>query len=407
MMGPEGGHVKPGVFAPLRVANYRWLWIGQFVSMIGDKINQIAMAMMVYAVTGSMFQMGLMLGITLLPAALFGLLAGVYVDRWDRRRTMIWADLIRAGLVAVIPFVARFGIGWVYAIAFIVSTVSLFFIPAKRAIIPDLVPTDELMAANSLDDTAEAVAEFAGLAVGAALVALLGHAMAFGVDAVSFVFSAIMIARISLPRRVVEAEEGMSSVWSEAADGLRFIWNSAVLRDLIGVYASAAVFAAGAIALSYALALQRYNAGAPGVALLDAAVTAGTILGALAVGRSGAGRAGAKFLLGIAAFGLSLFAIAFTQTIWAAVPFLVACGVANMWFVVPATTILQARSTGPVRGRVMAASTSVNRIAMVAGVIAVGALADSVSLQWVVAGVGTGAMLVALAGSLQVSLREA
>jgi MFS family permease len=362
---------------------------------------------MVYAVTGSMFQMGLMLGITLLPAALFGLLAGVYVDRWDRRRTMIWADLIRAGLVAVIPFVARFGIGWVYAIAFIVSTVSLFFIPAKRAIIPDLVPTDELMAANSLDDTAEAVAEFAGLAVGAALVALLGHAMAFGVDAVSFVFSAIMIARISLPRRVVEAEEGTASVWSEAADGLRFIWNSAVLRDLIGVYASAAVFAAGAIALSYALALQRYNAGAPGVALLDAAVTAGTILGALAVGRSGAGRAGAKFLLGIAAFGLSLFAIAFTQTIWAAVPFLVACGVANMWFVVPATTILQARSIGPVRGRVMAASTSVNRIAMVAGVIAVGALADSVPLEWVVAGVGAGAMLVALAGSLQVSLREA
>ena len=399
--------MKPGVFAPLRVANYRWLWIGQFVSMIGDKINQIAMAMMVYAVTGSMFQMGLMLGITLLPAALFGLLAGVYVDRWDRRLTMIWADLIRAGLVAVIPFVARFGIGWVYVIAFIVSSVSLFFIPAKRAIIPDLVPADELMAANSLDDTAEAVAEFAGLAVGAALVALLGHAMAFGVDAVSFVFSAIMIARISLPRRVVEAEEGMSSVWSEAADGLRFIWNSAVLRDLIGVYASAAVFAAGAIALSYALALQRYNAGAPGVALLDAAVTAGTILGALAVGRSGAGRAGAKFLLGIAAFGLSLFAIAFTQTIWAAVPFLVACGVANMWFVVPATTILQARSTGPVRGRVMAASTSVNRIAMVAGVIAVGALADSVPLEWVVAGVGAGAILVALAGSLQASLREA
>ena len=180
-----------------------------------------------------------------------------------------------------------------------------------------------------------------------------------------------------------------------------------MLRDLIGVYASAAVFAAGAIALSYALALQRYNAGAPGVALLDAAVTAGTILGALAVGRSGEGRAGAKFLVGIAGFGLSLIAVAFTQTIWAAVPFLVVCGVANMWFVVPATTILQTRSTGPVRGRVMAASTSVNRIAMVAGVIAVGALADSVSLEWVVAGVGAGAMLVALAGSLQVSLREA
>jgi DHA3 family macrolide efflux protein-like MFS transporter len=403
----ERGPMRQGVFAPLRVVNYRWLWIGQFVSMIGDKINQIAMAMMVYAVTGSMLHMGFMLGVTLLPAALFGLLAGVYVDRWDRRMTMIGADLIRAVLVGLIPVVARFGIGWVYAIAFVVSSVSLFFIPAKRAIIPDLVPGDELMAANSLDDASEAVAEFAGLAVGAALVALLGYATAFAVDAVSFVFSAVMIARISLPHVRAAAETAASSVWAEAAEGLRYIARSDVLRNLIGVYASAAVFAAGAIALCYALALQRYSAGAPGVALLDAAMTAGTILGALAVGRSKAGNAGRKFLIGIACVGLALSAVAFAQTIWVAVPLLALAGVANMWFVIPATTILQTRSEDSVRGRVMAASTSVNRIAMVAGVIAIGALAEAVPIAWVTAGIGVGAMLVALVGSLQVPLREA
>ena len=399
--------MKPGVFAPLRVVNYRWLWIGQFVSVIGDKINQIAMAMMVYAVTGSMLQMGLMLGITLLPAALFGLFAGVYVDRWDRRRTMVAADLVRGVLVGLIPLVARFGIGWVYVIAFVVSSVSLFFVPAKRAIIPDLVPADELMAANSLDDASEAVAEFAGLAVGATLVALLGYAAAFGIDAVSFVFSAIMISRISLPRARTAAEPVKTGVLAEAVEGLRFIWKSDVLRNLIGVYALAAVFGAGAIALSYALALKRFEAGAPGVALLDAAVTAGAILGALAVGRSGAGRAGAKFLMGIAGFGLSLVALAFAETIWVAVPLLALGGVANMWFVIPATTILQTRTADSVRGRVMAASTSVNRVAMVASVIAVGALSDSVPLEWVAAGVGVGALLAALAGSLQASLREA
>jgi MFS family permease len=398
--------VKPGVFAPLRVLNYRWLWIGQFVSMIGDKIHQIAMAMLVYSVTGSMFQMGLMLGITLLPAALFGLLAGVYVDRWDRRTTMIVADLVRAILVATIPFVARFGIGWVYAIAFIVSTVSLFFIPAKRAMIPDLVPADELMAANSLDDTSEAIAEFAGLAVGAAMVATLGSAAAFGIDAVSFVFSAIMISRISI-QAVQAAETVTAGVWSEAAEGLRYIWKNAVLRDLIGVYALAAVFAAGSIAVVYALALQRYNAGAPGVALLDAAITAGTIVGALAVGRSGAERPGRKFLLGIGGFGLALAAVSLAQTIWVAVPLLALCGVANMWFVVPATTVLQTRSSVPVRGRVMAASSSVNRIAAVAGVVAVGALSETAPLPWVTAGVGAGALLAALAGALQASLRDA
>ncbi len=399
--------MESGVFAPLRIADYRWLWIGQFVSVIGDKINQIAMAMMVYFVTGSMFQMGIMLGVTMLPAALFGLLAGVYVDRWDRRFTMIGSDLIRAVLVLLIPLVARFGIGWVYLLAFIVSTVSLFFIPAKRAIIPDLVPADELMAANSLDNASEAVAELAGLAVGAALVALLGHVVAFGVDAATFVFSAITIAFISGPRVATAVKSGAGSVWAEAVEGLRYIEKSDVLRDLIGVYVFAAVFGAASIALCYALALRRYHAGAPGIALLDAAVTVGILIGALAVGRSGQGNAGAKFLIGIAGFGLSLVAVAFAPTIWIAAPFLALGGVANMWYFIPATTIFQVRAADPVRGRVMAASTTINRIAMVLGVIAVGALADSVPLGWVAGGVGVAAVFVAFAGWLQVPLREA
>ena len=403
----NGWFVKAGVFAPLHVVNYRRLWIGQFVSVIGDKINQIAMAIMVYSVTGSMFQMGIMLGVTLLPSALFGVFAGAYVDRWDRRRTMIWADLGRAGLVAVIPFVARFGIGWVYVIAFAVATVSLFFVPAKHAIIPELVPADELMAANSLDNASEGVAELAGLAVGATLVALLGYTTAFGIDAVSFVFSAFMIARISSQRRGAAAEYVPAGLRAETADGLRYIWKSDVLRDVIGVYGCAAVFAAGSIALCYALPLRRYNAGAQGIAIMDAAITVGIIVGALAVGRSGTEKAGPKFLFGIAGMGASMFAVAFAPNIWVAVPLLVFCGVANMWFVIPAATILQTRSSDAIRGRVMAASSSINRIAMVAGVVAFGALSDSAPLVLVAAGVGAAAVGVALAGSLRVSLREA
>ena len=399
--------MQTGVFAPLRVANYRRLWIGQFISVIGDKINQIAMAMMVYAVTGSMLQMGIMLGITMLPAALFGMLAGVYVDRWDRRVTMIVADLARAALVVAIPLVARFGIGWVYLIAFVVSTVSLFFIPAKRATIPNLVPADQLMAANSLDNASEAVAELAGLAVGAALVALLGYVVAFGVDAASFLVSAFMVARISMPSVVGAGDVAVGSVWNEAAEGLRYIWERDVLRDLIGVYSFAALFVSGAIALCYALALRRYNAGAPGVALLDAAVTVGLLVGAMTVGRSGTGRAGAKSLIGVAGTGLLLFAVAFAQTIWVAAVLLSIAGVANMWFVIPAMTILQTGSTDHVRGRVMAASTTVNRIAGVAGVVAVGALADAVPLAWAAVAIGAGAVLVAIAGSSRASLREA
>ena len=129
------------------------------------------MAMMVYAITGSMLQMGVMLGVTLLPPALFGLPAGVYIDRWDRRPTMIAADVMRAVVVVLIPYVVGFGIGWAYVLAFLASTVSLFFVPAKRSLIPDLGGTDQLMAANSLDNGSEAIAEIVGLGLGAAIVA--------------------------------------------------------------------------------------------------------------------------------------------------------------------------------------------------------------------------------------------
>ena len=99
--------MRTGVLAPLRHPDYAKLWLGQMVSVVGDKLNQIAMGIMVYKLTGSMLQMGVMLGITVLPSALFGLVAGAYVDRWDYRRTMIGADLLRAWLVFLIPWAIR------------------------------------------------------------------------------------------------------------------------------------------------------------------------------------------------------------------------------------------------------------------------------------------------------------
>ncbi len=101
--------MRVGVLAPLRIADYRKLWVGQMISVVGDKLNQIAMGIMVYKITGSMLQMGVMLGVTVLPSALFGLIAGAYVDRWDRRKTMIVADLLRAGLVFFIPWAIAHG----------------------------------------------------------------------------------------------------------------------------------------------------------------------------------------------------------------------------------------------------------------------------------------------------------
>ncbi len=393
--------------APLRIVDYRRLWIGQVVSVIGDKINQIAMALMVFAVTGSMLQMGIMLGVTVLPAALFGMPAGVFVDRWDRRRTMLAADLIRAAVVVSIPFVVPHGIGWAYALAFVASTLALFFVPAKRSLIPDIVPEGELMAANSLDNASEAIAEIAGLAIGAGIVATVGYAWAFTLDGVTFLVSAGTIAMIGFRQPQLPFTGEREDFVAETLAGARAIANNDVLRQLFSIYVPSALFGAASMAVCYALALQRYRAGAPGLALLDAASAVGILIGSVLVARSGPSRPGAKFLFGVTLFAPAFALVALANSIWTAAALIVVTGIANMFFFIPAITLFQTLPDSSVRGRVMAANTTATRVMMVLGLMGTGALADKVALPILVVAVGLTALLAAGFGWTQRALREA
>lgn len=399
--------MRSSAFSPLLISDYRRLWLGQIVSVVGDKIDQIAMAVMVYSITGSMLQMGVMLGTVLLPAALFGLPAGALVDRLDRRRVMIGADLLRCVAVLAIPFAVRHSIWWAYAIAFVASAISLFFTPAKRALIPDLVPSRDLMASNSLDNASEAVAELAGLAVGGIVVASIGYTWAFVMDSVSFLFSAICILRIGYrqPARPPRAIE--SNIVAEILEGIRSIARNRVLRSLSGVYVFAAMLGQAVIALCYSLALERYRAGAEGLAMLDAAITVGILAGAVLVGRGGMTRPGLKFLAGIGAFGAATALLGAAESIWFAMAFLLLAGIANMYFFIPATTLYQTHAEESVRGRVLAASTTLSRIAMVLGIVLAGAAAERMPISWLAALIGVGGVLLALAGSTRPALREA
>ncbi|NTU71235.1 MAG: MFS transporter [Coriobacteriia bacterium] len=399
--------MQSNVFAPLRIADFRRLWLGQVVSVVGDKIHTIAMAMMVYALTGSMLQMGVMLGVTLLPAAIFGLPAGVYIDRWDRRTTMMAADLVRAVIVLAIPWVVGYGIWWAYGLAFLASTVSLFFVPAKRALIPDIVGTDDLMAANSLDNASEAIAELAGLGLGAVIVASIGYRWAFSIDAATFVVSAISISLIQYRQKPLPFPAQETDFISETLGGVRAIWASEVLRPLSGVYVTSAMFASASIAVCYALALERYDMGAPGLAMLDGASAVGMLAGAMIVGRLGPGRAGAKFLAGMTMFGFVFSLVALADSIWAAMALLVTAGIANMFFFIPAITLFQTRSDASVRGRVMAANTTATRISMVLGIVLAGAVADGIRIETLIVIIGFAAILAAGIGWLSRPLREA
>lgn len=393
---------------PLRVADYRFLWLGQLVSVLGDKVDQIALGILVYEATGSELQMGIVLAIAMLPAAMFGMVAGALVDRFDRRRTMIAADVGRALLVLSVPFVAEVSLAAVYAIALAVAGLSLFFEPAKLSLIPDLVRDDRLMAANSLDNATSSIAELVGLAFAAGLVAGVGYRAAFFFDAGTFLVSAVLIVAIKHREAPVAARSATTSgVIADAFEGLRYIGRHEVLRDLLPVYAAAMAGVAASVTFVYLIALDRFAAGAPGLAMLDGAITVGLLLGSVLIGRARSTAATRHLLAGLLAFGVLLSLAAWLPSLLWAVPLFVAMGIANMFFFVPMTTILQTVAVPSMRGRALAAKQTLTRILSVIGFVGAGALAEAVDLSWSIMLVGGFVTVVALAGWSRPRLRVA
>lgn len=400
------------IWAPLKHREYRRLWIGQTVSVVGDKVNQIAMAVMVYKLTGSLLQMGVLLGITMLPAALFGIFAGAYVDRWHRGRTMFVSDMLRAGLVLVIPLVVPLGITWAYLIAFLVAGVSLFFEPAKLSLIPELVPAESLMAANSLDSASVAGAELFGLALGGLTVAGLSYAGAFAFDAATYVVSACFVALIA--RNAGRAPDRASpnrDLLGEVREGLWYIWRAPVLRDLVGVYSFAVLGGAASITLSYLLALKTYEHAGPvesvRLALIDTAITVGLLVGSLLIARSGSRGTGTKFLSGLVLFGIAFASLALVPSMWFAIPVMLIAGVANMRFQIPMATLLQQQTRDSLRGRVFAARVTIVRVFTVVGLVGAGAAAERLGIPLVVGAVGGLVALAGLVGCTSRALRSA
>src|SRR5512137_2575339 len=161
-------HSSP--FSVFRYRNFSLMWTGQLVETIGCALTSLAASILVYRETGgSALSVGVMLMATTAPGLLVGLVAGVFVDRFDRRRIMIIADVLRAALVLLIPFLAFQNVAWLYLIVMLVSTVGQFFDPAWESVLPEAAPDDELAAANSL----MAISTFGSTAIGFAASGLI------------------------------------------------------------------------------------------------------------------------------------------------------------------------------------------------------------------------------------------
>src|SRR5713226_6172062 len=217
----------------------RRMLLAALVSTCGDRLHQVALAALVLGMTNSMASAGLIFVVSTIPYALFGLPVGALVDRWNRRITMITADLVRGVLVLGIPIAVVINLPLVYALLFCLTCASMVFNPARQASIPDLVAADELSSANSLFQAVNYLVDVIAFPLAGILVALLiqqlgfqrGTFVVFGVDAISYVLSAALLIGLPIGRAERDTPPGpLSHLAGQVAEGLRYLVGNAQLR---------------------------------------------------------------------------------------------------------------------------------------------------------------------------------
>lgn len=356
------------MLAVLRQRNYGLLWVGQLISIFGDWMLLIALPFYIFNLTGSALATGAMFMATNLPRVLLGSVAGVFVDRWNRKRAMIAADFLRAALM--LTLLAVHSVHWlwiVYLVAFTQASITQFFTPAKNAVIPLIVGAPDLIAANTLNSLSGELTRLIAPALGGALFGLFGLASVVWLDSASFLISGLLIVGIAVP--VIQREVGTTprsrswmAVWGEWRDGMRLMRADPTITAVFAA-AGAAMIGEGFFTVMMVPFVKEIVHGGPqAFGVLASAQAIGGLIGSLFIGRFGK-TVRPSILIPISGllFGLSDIALANLPGRGGLSPLLVGivaicfAGAPVVGFYVGLQTLLQSSAADAYRGRVFGA----------------------------------------------------
>ena len=415
-----GGVAIPGerpqspYLALVRNRNFSLLWVGQLISFFGDRVNQVAIGVLVLQ-RSTPLDVGIVFAATAVPNVFLGPLAGALVDRWDRRGTMIACDLVRAGLVLLVPLAINVHIALVYAIALAVATVGLLFRPAKTAIVPLIVDEERLVTANSASSVNETLADLIGYPVAAAIVAGLAGLLdaAFVLDSATYVVSAVLIWGMIVPRQELTAEPfSARAIGREMAEGWHFLTHRAELlaNTVVSTVAQLAFGAEIVCSLIYAQRVldQAFLPFPQNYGWLMASLGLGSVVGGVAIGwLAPHAPKGPMTIVGFIGLGISMVAAGLTRSPQVAIALFFAIGVANMLYLVPTITLFQELTPQRLFGRVVSSRQALTFGAMAISMGAAGYLAGVLGAAAVLM-LGGGLIAVAgLGGLLVPAMRNA
>jgi len=224
------------MFAIFRKRDFSLMWSAQLVSTIGSSLTDLAAGILVFRITGSALNVGLVLMMTALPTLFVGLFAGVFVDRFDRKRILLASDLLRAILVLLIPISFQVlgeqqGMITLYVLLFLSATVRQFFDPAWESVLPEIASEEELNSANSF----LSISSFGSTAFGFAAAGLLASVdihLPFYIDSATFLVSFILVFLVRVPKMASSDLTSVSVVIQNLRSGASYLWGTPILRSL-------------------------------------------------------------------------------------------------------------------------------------------------------------------------------
>jgi CRP-like cAMP-binding protein/sugar phosphate permease len=373
----------PSVLSVFKRRDFSLLWLAQLVSTAGSSLTDLAAGIWVYQETGSALAVGLTLMATAVPSLFVGLLAGVYVDRHDRKRIMIATCLIQAVIVAIIALTVQIdSVIGLYALLLLNAGVKQFFDPAHDSLIPEMASDEELSAANAY----LSIASFGSTAIGFALAGLLastvGVTLAFVIDAVTFLVAAGLIALMGTYKMPEPDEDAsVAVIVANLKSGMSVLFNTPIIRSLFVV--GAFMFVAFGLwnVLLLPFSIRELGATEFEYGLQEGLTSVGFVVGSLLMARfSRLLPEPAWIVVSLIGMGVTGIAYALSTEIGPAIFFVTLSGLLQPPSSVSRSVLLQRHTPREMRGRVFSAFYVMRDVIFLIGMAGAG-LADVVDIR--------------------------
>jgi MFS family permease len=369
----------------------------QGLSSLGTSVSTVALAVMVFDLTGSVLHMGGVLAAATFPLVVMTFFGGALLDRFEARRLMVVADVARAVMMLMMPLAASRSVGLIYLVAAGVGVFSALFNPSQVKLIGELVSADGLVKANSYLSIAREGAELGGYLIGGVLVVVLGYTVTFIADAASYLVSATFL--FSLPASAARLTgQSLGSLLRESPRAVGVLWRSRALRTNLLLALAPMLVIMMSTPNAYGLALSVFGKGAGGFALMEAIASCGWIIGGVAASRLD--HKGDRNVYVAVSFGVMaacFVGVGLSRSFWVCTVLLAVAAAVNVGAIVGSMTLFQEIPLRPDKGRIIAVRTGFGQMSSSAGLLLGGVVGGALGEQRVFVVIGVVALVLCLA----------